>query len=431
MLKKALMILLVLVLVAPTAMAAEKIVLKVVVPPWWMTTQAGQPGVFQTEILPKFKETHPNVDVKLDLITGDTEGRSKYLLQCRQGTQPDVITLDGFWIAEFAANGYTQPLDDLIPKDLKEDYYAPFFATYNGKIHGIVPETAFNSMLWYRKDLFREAGLDRPPQTWDELKLYARKLTKAGPGGKAERYGLVLPLGKSEHTTVVLLGFYWAGEKSFVDDNNMPVYNNQTSRDLFNLLASMYRHDKSIPSEAINMIYDDAEKFFDMGKAAMMFHGSWLTASIEAHAPDLKGKIGLAPNPIYPRTGKRAVNAGGWGIAITGKDPRKYQAAWDLINMVAGKGEFHVRRMLEMGYFPVQKSLAADSRFAKTEWDKIILSQLPYANTRPTVAIYPEASLEWVQALQEVLMGRKDAEKALEDAVARVVKFGKDAGYIK
>jgi len=415
--------------VSPPGGKIEKQTLRVVIPPWWEINLVGEPGVFSTEIAPEFRRRHPDVKLIIDTITGDTEGRTKYLLQCRQGTMPDVITLDGFWIAEFASLGCTVPLDDFMPDSLKEDYYEPFLIRYKGRIHGIVGETAFNAMLWYRKDLFEKAGLTHPPRDWEELRAYARKLTQRDESGEVVCYGLALPGARSEHTSVVLLGFYWEGEDVFVTPDNEPAYNNQTSVDLFNLFAAMYQ-EGSLPPETVNMLYEDVDKLFASGKAAMMLHGSWLTVSIEKKAPQLKGKIGLAPLPVYPRTGRRAVNAGGWGISITTHDTSKHQLAWDFIQMVVVDPTFHLKRIKELGSIPVRKSLEGDPYFSQTEWGRTILAQLPLAKTRPSVEIYPDASLAWVRAFQEVLLGKKTAEQALQDAEQWTRQIAREKGYL-
>ncbi|MFQ6618068.1 MAG: extracellular solute-binding protein [Fidelibacterota bacterium] len=404
----------------------KKITLRVVVPPWWEINLVGEPGIFSTQILESYRENHPNVN-----LTGDTEGRTKYLLQGRQGTLPDVITLDGFWIPEFASIGYTVPLDRFIPEELKNDYYEPFLVRYRSKIHGIIGETAFNAMLWYRKDLFEEEGLDHPPRDWNELREYARMLTKIGPNGKVIRYGLALPGARSEHTSVVLLGFYWQGGEEFVNQSNIPIYNNRVSNDLFNLFEEMCRIDKSIPPETVNMLYEDVEKLFSADKAAMMLHGSWLSVTINKKAPHLEGKIGLAPLPSYPATGKTAVNAGGWGISITTKDTSKFPAAWDFIYINVGNPGFHLKRIIELGSIPVRKSMQNDPHFTQDEWGRTIMELLPFARTRPPVEIYPDASLAWTRAFQEVLMGEKSAEDALNDAVAWTREIAVEKGYIK
>lgn len=53
-------------------------------------------------------------------------------------------------------------------------------------------------------------GITELPQTWDELRLVAKKLTDdMNSDLRADRYGLLLPLGKGEWT--VFSGYYFSG----------------------------------------------------------------------------------------------------------------------------------------------------------------------------------------------------------------------------
>ncbi len=391
----------------------------------------GKQSIEYTKMFPAFLESHPNVALNAEELLGDTEGRTKYLLQCREGTQADVLQLDGFWVAEFAALGCTVPLEGNVPQELLDDYFDAFKVVYDGKVHALIPGTAFNSMLWYREDLLKEAGLDGPPKDWNELKEYAKKLTVKDENGNVTRYGLAFSGARSELTSVTLLGYYWQGEDVFVTPDNKPAFNNQTSADVFNLFADMYK-DGSVMPEVINMGYTEVQQAFFADKAAMMLHGSWLSSGMYNLAPDLEGKVGLAPNPVYPRTGNRGTNAGGWSFAVTSPDEAKVQNSADLLAILSGSiPEDYIEARLQGGDLPTMKSVADDPRFAETEWQKIILSELPYAKTRPAVEIYPDASLEWAQAFQETLLGQKTAEQALADAEERALAIAKEKGYVK
>lgn len=391
----------------------------------------GKQSIEYTKMFPAFLESHPNTALNAEELLGDTEGRTKYLLQCREGTEADVLQLDGFWVAEFAALGCTVPLEGLVPQEVLDDYYDAFKVVYDGKVQALIPGTAFNSMLWYRTDLLEEAGLDGPPKDWNELKEYAEKLTVKDENGNVVRYGLALSGGRSELTSVTLLGYYWQGEDVFVTPDNEPAFNNQTSVDVFNLFADMYKNGWIMP-EIINMGYTEVQQAFFADKAAMMLHGSWLSSGMYNLAPQLEGKVGLAPNPVYPRTGNRGTNAGGWSFAVTTPDEAKRQDSADLLAILSGSiPEDYIEARLQGGDLPTMKSVADDPRFAETEWQKIILSELPYAKTRPAVEIYPDASLEWSQAFQETLLGQKTAEQALADAEERARAIAQEKGYIK
>lgn len=423
---------------APAAPPPAAIKLTVVLHPNWKIKgdpleSTGKPSVQYAKMFPAFKERNPNVELVPEELLGDTEGRTKYLLQCRQGTQADVIMLDGFWVAEFAALGCTKPLDlgGVLDQGLLSDYFDAFKVNYKGKVHALIPGTAFNSMLWYRKDLLEAAGFKEPPKDWDEFKLAAEKLTKKSADGKVEQYGLVSCGAKSEHTSVINLSFYWQGEETFVTPDNQPAFDNQTSKDIFALFADIAKNGWIAP-EFVNMQYEDVQKAFIAEKAAMMLHGSWLTSGMDALAPNLKGKIGLAPNPVYPRTKKRGTNAGGWSLAITTKDDTRIKAAADFLYVICGgMKDLFKEMLLEGGSLPTTKSLADDADFAKNEWQKTVLSELPNAHTRPAVEIYPDASLEWSQAFQEAATGKKLVDQALKEATDRVVTIAKEKGYIQ
>ncbi len=63
-----------------------------------------------------------------------------------------------------------------------------------GKTWGI-PFQRSTIVLYYNKELFKEAGLDpnRPPQSWKEQVEYAQKLTKRDATGKVTQWGLQIP----------------------------------------------------------------------------------------------------------------------------------------------------------------------------------------------------------------------------------------------
>jgi sn-glycerol 3-phosphate transport system substrate-binding protein len=63
-----------------------------------------------------------------------------------------------------------------------------------GKTWG-VPFQRSTVVMYYNKELFKEAGLDpnKPPATWAELKEAATKLTKKDASGKVTQWGVQIP----------------------------------------------------------------------------------------------------------------------------------------------------------------------------------------------------------------------------------------------
>lgn len=72
-------------------------------------------------------------------------------------------------------------------------------------------------ILVYRKDFFKEAGLDpeKPPRTWEELKSYAVRLAKRDANNNVIRAGLNIPVINPE---VFIKPFLWQNDASVIDE---------------------------------------------------------------------------------------------------------------------------------------------------------------------------------------------------------------------
>src|SRR5919204_5667185 len=81
----------------------------------------------------------------------------------------DIVSMDVPFVPEFAAAGWTIPVDEALPQDEQAKFFQGTLhgATYEGKLWG-VPWFNNGPGLYYRKDLFSAKGL-QPPKTYDEL----------------------------------------------------------------------------------------------------------------------------------------------------------------------------------------------------------------------------------------------------------------------
>ena len=107
------------------------------------------------------------------------------------GSGPDV----SFQTEQFplyAKNGYLTALDDYVSDDKRAGYpeSALEYCSYDGQLMG-VPFVALDSVMFYNKDLFEEAGITEVPTTWDELVDVAKKLTLDKDGdGETDQWGM-------------------------------------------------------------------------------------------------------------------------------------------------------------------------------------------------------------------------------------------------
>nr|WP_263723056.1 extracellular solute-binding protein [Defluviimonas sp. WL0075] len=96
----------------------------------------------------------------------------------REVSRYDIVAVDLPWIGEFADKGVLMPLDqvmDLARLDPADFHTAGWKAAHwDGRAYGVPAQTT-PELLFYRRDMFAEAGLE-PPATTDDLLHAARVL---------------------------------------------------------------------------------------------------------------------------------------------------------------------------------------------------------------------------------------------------------------
>lgn len=315
---------------------------------------------------------------------------------------PDLVLIDNPDHAAYAAMGLFADITDKI-KDWpdKEQYFeGPWKScTLDGKVYGI-PFGSNDLALYYNEDMLNKAGV-KPPQTWDELRDAAKKLTGNGVTG----LGVSAP--KTEEGTFQFMPWILSagGDLTKIDSPE--------GIKSFTMISDLVR-DGSMSKEVMNWVQSDVLKQFMAGKIAMMFNGPWQVPTLKKDAPDLKWNVAL-----IPKDKQYASVLGGenWGV-VNGKNVDatvkflKYVTQVDVLKSYIGK----------FGYFPSRKDLASDPEFTGDPIYKVFIDELQYAQPRGPHPKWPELSNAVSQALQEVIAGAKTPETAAKDAQAKIDK---------
>ena len=98
-------------------------------------------------------------------------------------TPTDVTYNGGNWLNEFAAAGWVVSLDDHFDWAASyQDKVIPFAwqdMTFDGKVYGL-PYYADTITFMYNAKILEDAGIDAPPQTWDEVTEQSLQLKENG-----------------------------------------------------------------------------------------------------------------------------------------------------------------------------------------------------------------------------------------------------------
>lgn len=230
------------------------------------------------------------------------------------GQGPDMTGMDPSLVAQYAANGLLQPLDDLFGPGGIDKSIVPeaFFniAKINGHIYA-APMTVATVMLYYNKDLFKAAGITSPPKTIEEMLADAAKLTKKT--SKGQQYGLLLPdNGVIQWWTL----FAWAyGGDLVSSDHKSSRLTDPGTVQGFKAWADAQRQSHISP---VGTSGAEGDQLFQTEKAAMELNGPWVTSGFTQAGLN----YGVVPVPVGS-IGKSRTLAAGAAMAI-GK-PSKYK----------------------------------------------------------------------------------------------------------
>jgi ABC-type glycerol-3-phosphate transport system substrate-binding protein len=376
----------------------------------------GNFGKLHEQAIAKFNATHPDIHVNSQYIGSSWTGRDKLLTAIAAGTPPDVCMVDDYWIPQLAATGNIVKLGDYISPETKNDVFPLFWksASYKGEIWAM-PYASSNLVLYYNKDLFKEAGLDpnKPPRTWEDLVAYAQKLTKDTNGdGQIDQWGLMMPTLAVKGVIYYYLPFLW--------QNNGDLFNNNYTKCTFDspeaVKALQFMQDliykyKVMPSAP-------PSKGFRVGKVAMTYASCARLNSV--YRPAVSFEVGVAPLPMN----KKAVTVAG-GKYFVAFNTGKLEAVLKFINWMTNTAN-NLTWSMATGYIPLRQSVIQSRTFqdylAQDPEAGVAVNQINYTRPRPSIAAYADISRVVGQAIEAALVGRQDPAAALKNAIPEANK---------
>jgi multiple sugar transport system substrate-binding protein len=319
---------------------------------------------------------------------------------------PDFMIMHVDSIPTYVKKDLLQPVDDLASKAgiKKEDFVdAPVnYETINGKWMGI-PLDVHPLVMYYNKDLFKAAGIDHPPATKDEFIADAKKLTDPSKG----QWGCVMPTLWPQQFLFPTLVFQQGA--NLVDSNNKPTLNTPEAVNALNFEKSLIFDEKVSPQKVAQ---DGEVKLFLQGKNAIQFNGPWMKDQWDqAHI-----NYGVAPVPVFFK--QPAVFAGSHNFVVpkSETDQNKLNGIGDFLKYVAG----HSIDWAKSGQAVASKQVLASDEFKQlTQQQTEVAKEFDYVHFAPAVPGWSAITDDLFKEINLVLLGQKDAKKALDDAQAK------------
>jgi multiple sugar transport system substrate-binding protein len=370
------------------------------------------------EYIQEFKDL-TGIDVSLDLYPED-QMRQKLVVELASG-QP---SFDVFMTAGANREGYMYSsagwYEDLNPfinssvltnSEFDVDDFLP--AVFNGQdIDGnqiAVPLNAVTWLLYYRSDVFTEAGLN-PPETLEDMLVSAKQLDGEDFYGYAGR-GTVSQIVATWSKLLFSFGGSWVN-----DDRTKATINSEAAikaTEMYVELMTKY----SNPG-ALSNGWPEVQALMSQGQTAMILDASaWNGVFQNPEKSAVVGKVGFAVPPAAK--GKDTVTElWSWNMAISPFSDNK-EAAWYFIQWATGK---EMQERVQSDGFPTSRNSSwncdAYTAVADAAWLEAVQESFKYARptNNPPVIPYKEFLDLTAQALIDTIQGKGSAEENLNEA---------------
>jgi multiple sugar transport system substrate-binding protein len=377
-------------------------------------------SVAESPQMKKFEKTfeteYPTIDVKFEGV-GPGQSREKLLTEIAGGNAPDAGFVDAGFVQDLASRGALVNLDGYIAGSesvAAEDYVEGFrnTALLEGSMYGL-PFDGETTGLFYRTDLFAEAGIEGPPQTWAEFEQTAAALTEPSQN----QYGVAM---FSQEAAYYFYPWLWqAGGDLLSPDGQDIAFDSPEAiqaAEFYVELARKYAPPDYVPSNSW-----DGRVTFASGKAAMYIAGNWFAGNTLLEFPDIEGKWASAPLPRGD-AGCATTLAGDSLVVLEGSD--QHDAAWLWIEFLSRPENMETWTIGEetTTLLPPRQSILQSD--ALTSHNKEFLQG--FADDMACAVVdtveqpkYPEIEQVLNEELGAAMIGEQTAEEAIQKAATR------------
>ena len=380
-----------------------------------------------------FKKLFP--DVNIDMTTLTPGGRmEKYLTAIAGGDPPEIMMIAGRDNASLADKNGMLPLEDRMAKDgVKVEEFDPTefkSRVWKGKIWGL-PLTlgSVQSLLYWNKDYFKEAGLDpeKPPKTWTELSDYATKLTKK-TGDVIDRPGFAHFL----HNVPGTGGRAW---RAFALNNGAKLWSDDGKSVTLDTPESLYATEYAVGE--MDRLYGGWDKVrgfigasnlpglasFSAGKLGMAASGVFAFFTIANDNPKLDFGCALFPvNDKNPNAKSVEMSDGGDGYSMP-RGVRNPDAAWEYMKYsCVGEGNLtFMKAQLRPG--AVLKNNANPEYREKNKYWDTVLQNVANSVLTPLSPVYSEITPLLDNMQEEMATKKKPFKESLASSQVAIQKI--------
>ncbi|NET30627.1 MAG: sugar ABC transporter substrate-binding protein [Cyanothece sp. SIO1E1] len=264
---------------------------------WTMQLQPKFTDYFN-QLIAEFEAENPEIAVRwVDVPWSDMQ--SKILSAVAAKTAPDVVNLNPDFASQLAGRNAWLPLDEQISAETQQQYLPNIWqaSTLDGSSFGI-PWYLTTRVTFYNTDLFQQAGISQPPQTYIELAQVAQQIKDKT--GKYAFFVTFVP----EDSAEVLQSFVQMGVP-LVDAQGRAAFNTAAGKAVFQYWTDLFQAEL-LPREVLTQGHRRAVDLYQAGETAMLASGPEFLNTIATNAPAIAA-VSDTTTQITGTTGKKNV----------------------------------------------------------------------------------------------------------------------------
>lgn len=272
-------------------------------------------------IINDYKKINPNVNISYKKRTPQ-QYRESLENQIAQGSGPDIFTFHNTWVPMLKEELDPMPASVMSKTDYKNSFYpiAMQDLTIENEIVGF-PQGYDGLGLFYNEDIFKAAGITKPPVSWTEFTQDAAKLTVKDESGNIRTAGAALGAASNVDNFSDILGLM-----ILQNGGNPKNPKDKQSADALDYFTSFTKGQNRVWDETMPA----STLAFSGGSVAMYFGPSWRAIDIKNANPLLKFKVA----PLPQLAGAKVTWATYWANGISANSTHKKEA-WDFAKYMA------------------------------------------------------------------------------------------------
>ncbi|MFJ7974509.1 ABC transporter substrate-binding protein [Peribacillus sp. NPDC096379] len=375
---------------------------KVVIKIWDYLSPDSSSSKEQNALIEQYEKENPKIKFERTYIPF-ADLKTKLLQGIAGNDLPDIVVIDNPDHQSFSEAGVFADITKEIEDWGQADKYYPGAiesAKLNDKYYGI-PNNSNALAIYYNKDLFKQAGINEIPQTWEQFAETAKKLSTG------DVKGFAMAGKRSEESTFQFLPFIWQ------TGADLDSFDSPEAKKAMSFIQNLVK-EGSLSKNMINWDQTDVLVQFQTQKAAMMENGPWQIPTLKEKSKDLNWSVFLMPED---KVSASVLGGENWAITANSKNKKE---AWDFLKWTQQPeilGPMH-----ELGgRLPSREDLGSDSNYIwqKDENVSVFMEQLKTAKPRAYGTKYPEISSYIQESIQRAIT-EEDVNKLMDDTAKKI-----------